>query len=139
MELSIEKTSLIKEVQREFNSIYPYLKIEFYRHKGADSHNKPKEEKIGPSESIGKLSGIHSAIKIKVQGSSTVALLEKEFKDLLGLTVKLFRKSGTLWIETTLTENWTLEKQNTEGELLTRPVVTDKEASDKDDQWMEVE
>jgi hypothetical protein len=32
-----------------------------------------------------------------------------------GLCVQVFRKSGNHWIETSLTNSWTLEQQNREG------------------------
>ena len=37
---------------------------------------------------------------------------------LLGFSVLMFRNAGNVWIETSLTEDWTLEKQNKEGELI---------------------
>ena len=41
--------------------------------------------------------------------------LEKIFKDQFGLAVQVFRKSGNLWLETTMTDNWTLQQQNNHG------------------------
>jgi hypothetical protein len=36
----------------------------------------------------------------------------------LGLYVQVFRKSGKVWLETTATDNWSLYKQNEEGQEL---------------------
>jgi hypothetical protein len=44
--------------------------------------------------------------------------LEKVFQDNLGLYVQVFRKSGKVWLETTATDNWSLFKQNEEGQEL---------------------
>ena len=41
--------------------------------------------------------------------------LEKIFKDRFNLAVQVFRKSGNLWLETTMTDNWTLQQQNNHG------------------------
>ena len=142
MELTIEKNSRIGDIQSAFNTYYPYLKIEFVKSSESATKKTAKLEKLLPNETIGKHSDIHAAIIIKTPGSSTVAQLEKDFLDKLGLNIKLFRKCGTLWIETTLTENWTLFKQNFEGELLTKPSPPDKEGDNKsvdDEQWLEVE
>ncbi|MBS1668581.1 MAG: hypothetical protein JST58_14485 [Bacteroidetes bacterium] len=142
MELTIEKNSKIGDIQNAFNAYYPYLKIEFFKPLEPTTKKTVKPEKILANETIGKVSHIHTVITIKTSGSITVAQLEKDFLDKLDLNIKLYRKCGTLWIETTLTENWTLFKQNIEGELLTKPSAPDKEGNNTsvdDEQWMEVE
>jgi len=48
----------------------------------------------------------------------TVAEMEERFRDIYGLGVQVFRKSGTIWLETTVTDGWTLEDQNKQGEAL---------------------
>lgn len=45
--------------------------------------------------------------------SELEALLSK-----VGLPAQVFRRSGNVWIETSLTNDWTLAQQNYEGELL---------------------
>jgi hypothetical protein len=45
----------------------------------------------------------------------TVIELEKTFEEMLGLSVLVYRKSGKLWLETTMTDNWTLAQQNENG------------------------
>ncbi len=41
--------------------------------------------------------------------------LEQSFADTFGLGVRVFRKSGKSWLETTVTDGWTLEEQNNQG------------------------
>ena len=50
----------------------------------------------------------------------TVIDLEKKFREVFGLGIQVFRKSGKAWLETTLTDNWTLEEQNRQGEALSK-------------------
>jgi len=40
--------------------------------------------------------------------------LEDQFEN-IGLIAEVFRRSGNVWIETILTNNWTLGQQNPEG------------------------
>ena len=56
---------------------------------------------------------------------------EKIFKDQFSLAVQVFRRSGNLWLETTMTDNWTLRQQNEHG----REISTDNKKNDlgKDD------
>ena len=44
--------------------------------------------------------------------------LEQQFKSRFGLNIQVFRKHCKTWIETTVTDNWTLVKQNEEGRTL---------------------
>ena len=48
----------------------------------------------------------------------TVTELERQFRELYGLHVLVFRKSGKVWLETTVTDGWTLAEQNNQGEAL---------------------
>ena len=48
----------------------------------------------------------------------TVSDLEQKFAELFGLSVQVFRKSANVWLETTVTDGWTLEEQNRQGEAL---------------------
>ena len=50
-----------------------------------------------------------------VTQNETVSTLENELWKNFGLSAQVFRKSGNLWIETSLTDSWTLEQQNREG------------------------
>ena len=55
---------------------------------------------------------------IDVKRTRTVAEVENDLKKQFGLPVQIFRLSGNVWIETILTDDWTLEKQNREGEQI---------------------
>ena len=57
--------------------------------------------------------------------------LENIFKDQFNLAVQVFRKSGNLWLETTMTDNWTLQQQNNHG----REISTSQSSNDKADDF----
>ncbi len=50
-----------------------------------------------------------------VSEDQTVLEVEQFFKLHFNLNAQVFRKSGNNWLETTLTDSWTLKKQNQEG------------------------
>lgn len=115
-ELGIEKGMRLKDIQKGFNTAYPFLKLEFFKKPHSEKRLSPSSEKINPEEKIKKIphhSGHHS---IKIGSDRTVADLEQEFWKFFGLSAQVFRKSGNLWIETSLTDSWTLDKQNKIGE-----------------------
>ena len=85
----------------------------------------PAHRKIGDS----KLS-IPDA-DVEISEDMKVSDLEKLFKDNFKLAVQVFRKSGNLWLETTMTDNWTLLQQNNH----VRELSTDKRGNDVVDDY----
>ena len=111
MELQLDNSSLVKEIGQSFNKVYPYLKIEIFNY-ASKGRKAGVAEKPGTLKSIGRLLKLNQSGKINIDKNRTVAQLEKDFRDQFNLFVQVFRKSGNLWIETTLTEDWTLERRN---------------------------
>jgi len=113
MIITISSTKTIKDVQGEFNAIFPYLKIQFFRkshHEFEGSHKKD----ILPENTVLYALSTSDGI-LTINKDQTVTEVESLFKKHFGLNVQVFRKSGSSWLETTVTDGWTLEKQNQEG------------------------
>lgn len=117
MELNINRDTVIKTVQDEFNTLYPYLKIEFLAAPKKFS-GYSKMEKLAPTTPFRNLQTEGADVAISVHRHRTVAEVEKDFQDYTGFTIQLYRKSGKVWIETSLTDDWTLGRQNDAGEVL---------------------
>ena len=49
----------------------------------------------------------------------TVTDFENALMDQFGLSAQVFRRSGNLWLETTITDYWTLKQQNEHGREIT--------------------
>jgi hypothetical protein len=117
MELVLENGMLIRDIQKKFNDLYPFLKIEFYKEKHPSNQLSPRNGKLDHNAAIDSIRNDGTVCQVDIDGEITVGQLEKEFWDKAGLSVQVFRKSGNLWIETSLTDDWTLEKQNKAAEL----------------------
>jgi hypothetical protein len=52
--------------------------------------------------------------------------LENIFQQKFSLSAQVFRKSGNLWLETTMTDNWSLLQQNNHG----REISTETKKAD---------
>ena len=118
MKITINDHRKIFAIQEEFGKMFPYLKIEFFAkpHKtGAPSAKKIMKH---PSKTLGECRAIHVKGTLTITPNMTVADLEQNFSDIYGLSVQVFRKSGRAWLETTVTDGWTLEEQNKQGEAL---------------------
>lgn len=116
MLITINSNKTIEEVQAEFNSEFPYLKIQFFRHGHKAFKGNEKKELLPVTAKIGALK--HHDGSIEIVPAMTVNDLETMFKNVFGLNVQVFRKSGKSWLETTVTDAWTLQKQNDEGKEL---------------------
>ena len=111
-EISINDECTVKEIQYEFSKNYQYLKIEFYRK--ATEENSPFgfADAIPGTMSLQFIRSNHRAGKIVIEPHRKVSHLKQILNDEFGLNSMIFRKAGSLWIETSLTNDWTLEKQN---------------------------
>ena len=113
MKLKLLKNSITGEIKKQFNSEYPFLKLEFLvlkRMQAGLRHPIIADDntRLGNLQPAMKEGGFH------VGDSTTVDELERFFKDHM-LSVQVFRLSENLWLETTMTDGWTLKKQNSHG------------------------
>ena len=119
--LKLQKGRAIGEVQEDFNNAFPFLKIEFYKKTNGKAGFKARQH-INESVLLDKV-GISAEGTIRIADNMTVGELENIFKDQFGANVQVSRKSGSLWLETTLTDKWTLLQQNEQGKELSTPAL----------------
>ena len=113
MKIKVSRKMSVGEIQEQFNSQYPFLKLEFLMPRRVQAsgqhlimgHNHLKLENIQPAMKEGGM---------VVNNLTTVGEVESFFHNHL-FDVQVFRRSGNLWLETTMTDGWTLEKQNNHG------------------------
>ncbi len=120
MKLIINDHRKIFAIQEEFNSFFPYLKLEFFskpHKKGGANGNKFITHS---SKTLSECRTMHTTGEITIMPGMTVSELDRNFSDVYGLSIQIFRKSGKTWLETTLTEGWTLQEQNRQGEDLSK-------------------
>lgn len=119
MKLLIKDTMSIRDLQLAFNNLFPFLKLEFFRN-GAVLEKMYSLNKLLPQGStIGEIWKKKEAAEIDINENTRVKDLEETFMDKFGLTIQIFRRSGNLWLETTMTDNWTLKQQNEHGKEIT--------------------
>ena len=119
-ELLISDDRKISAIQKDFNELFPFLKLEFFNKPHAQFGLSPKRSMISASKNLGECRTLHNAGTISISSATTVVELEQSFSSIYGISVQVFRHSGKLWLETSVTDSWTLEKQNAEGEALSK-------------------
>lgn len=113
MKINICRQCIVGKIKRQFNAQYPFLKIEFLirpnpmlgRRHPIIAPDNMKLERVQPRMREGA---------IVINDLTTVGELESFFHNHL-LEVQVFRQSENLWLETTMTDKWSLAKQNGHG------------------------
>ncbi len=118
MKITINDHRKIFAIQEEFNTVFPFLKIEFFSKSNTNNGVASKKLVKHHSKTLGECRTIHNKGNITITSGMTVLDLDQQFSDIYGLTVQVYRKSGKAWLETTFTDAWTLEEQNTQGQEL---------------------
>jgi len=113
MFIVLDKDRVVEDVQDEFNNAYPYLKLQFLKKDRAQLiiANKARQDD-GKRATIGDLDSNMQSCKIEVDDLMTVHDLEKAITACINVPVKILRKSGNIWLETSVTNYWTLARQN---------------------------
>ncbi len=115
MEMFINDERKISELQQEFSRCFPFLKIEFFTVAHTKNQLSSLKDMVPKDRTLGSFRAKHNSGTIQLEESKTVSELEEEFDKNFGMNAQVFRKSGSLWIETSLTDKWTLALQNSEG------------------------
>lgn len=122
MKITINDSRKISAIQEDFNAMFPYLKIEFFSKLHKVGGSSPKKSMKSSTKTLGECRTVHKKGSVNITPEMTVSELEQNFADTYGLSVQVFRKSGKVWLETTITDSWTLEEQNKQGEELSAKI-----------------
>jgi hypothetical protein len=114
--MKIVNASTLNGIKSEFHVMFPFLKLEFYRQAHQSNEASPKADQISGDGVLSEMAGHSLDIEINIRPDMTVAEFENEFSDKTGLSVQVFRNSNGVWLQTSATDTWTLEKQNGKGE-----------------------
>ncbi len=111
----INNQKTIHDLQEEFHRQFPGLKIEFYAEGHRIHEGSTAAQTIDATQYLGAIRTPDTEGNIELQPEWSVAAFESLLRDRFGLHVQVFRKSRNLWLQTSSTDDWTLEKQNAKG------------------------
>jgi hypothetical protein len=118
--LKIDDNKQIKEIKNEFNTHFPHLKLEFFseeHHLGEGTERKAMYDDTLLLKDIRK---IHNSGELSINGHQKSVTFEESFLEHFGVNVQVFRKAGRIWLQTIMTDNWTLSEQESKGEQFDR-------------------
>jgi hypothetical protein len=139
MKLHISDKVTIADLQKEFNSEFPFLKIEFFDIPHTKSARMSRSHMYPANRTLGSCRKKHNEGIIEITADDSVEKLESLLWNEFGLSSEVFRKTGNLWIETSLSNSWTLRLQNDEGKVFSMPRIKGESEEDEDimdrDKW----
>ncbi len=113
--MKISNHKKLKEIQNEFNRLFPFLKLEFYNEDQVAGEGSPPMQLLNNEKTIGEVSSKTAEEELDFDGHVQIKTLGQKFYELFGINIQIFRKSGNMWLQTMNTDDWTLSQQNKKG------------------------
>ncbi len=107
----VTQNTLLSEIKTEFSAQFEGLKLAFFKHSHVYAEASSKRDILTEDGTIEKLNSIIPPITLHWDSHMTVAEVESNIEKHLGLHAQVFCKLGHTWIETSKTDNYTLEHQ----------------------------
>ncbi|WP_300662844.1 hypothetical protein [Fluviicola sp.] len=126
MKVIINDQQSISQIRDSFNQVFPFLKLEFFSKRHESGQATSLQFLIRKDVLLKDCRTIHNSGEIVISPDMKVNELEQLLWNKYGLGLQVFRKSGKVWLETVLTDTWTLAEQNQEGEFLSKGIEPDK-------------
>ncbi len=115
MIIEINNTTLASQVSDAFTAAFPFLTLAFFEHPHEWGAASPLTEKIAPGVTMAALCPVLFPVVLEIHGWQTTGAVEQACGRLLGRAVQVFRREGAAWLQTTDTDNRTLNDQNDAG------------------------
>jgi hypothetical protein len=116
MVLNIQTGQTIADVQQAFHAAYPHLKLLFFSKPHDAYKGSPAKYLITDREQL--LGGIELRPRdgvLHLEPEMPTWQVERLFEEEFGLHVQVFRQSGNVWLETSVSDSLTLEQQEVKG------------------------
>lgn len=114
-QITLSGTSTIESVLNEFTKVFPDLKLEFFHHAHDPGAISAPGDQWDHSALISEIRSMDHGGSFSFNPEMTVVEFEQTLEKEWGLHVQVLRRSGDLWLQSTVTDHWTLGKQNDNG------------------------
>jgi hypothetical protein len=134
MLIEVKPDMMLKDLKKQFHNYYPQLKIEFFNQSSTEHGHNSKEQLLDNDTILHTITGVGDGT-INFTGNTSVRQFETLFAETFQLNVQVFRKSGNVYLETSNTDDWTLDQEHKEA--LSSMVRGESAATDftDRDQW----
>ena len=116
MTIQVSPNDPISDLQNAFTAAYPHLKLQFFSKAHGESKGSFAKFLIHDRSTL--LSALNPELRtssISIAPDTITWALEKNFEEALLLHVQVFRQSGSIWLETSVSDHLTLAEQEAKG------------------------
>jgi hypothetical protein len=113
--MNIDRNTKLMDIQNAFNTQFPNLRIEFYKQPHKRGEASLEREKLDNELTLQEIGKVPSSGKLEIDGNMKINALESILQNEFGLYAQVFRRSTNLWLQTTTTDEWTLDKAEQKG------------------------
>ena len=113
MILQIHDNLLVSDIKERFSNSFPCFKIEFY---DMPHHNKKEnleKYRINSEKRIGEIRNNRNEGFLEIKSWYTVKQIEKNFSELFGLNIQIFKKENGRWIRNHNADKLSLQPKGT--------------------------
>ena len=114
--MKIHQNSTFQNILDQFSILFPYLKLEIYGKSHKDEEGSKSEDQLSHLTLLSEINPSLSEKEFNLDHEMSVSDFEKMIENELSLHVQVFRKSNSIWLQTTATDHWSLKKQNKKGQ-----------------------
>lgn len=133
--LTIHPNTTLAEIQTNFHTQFPFLKLEFFHHAHQPHQGSEKKDMITDAHiKVGSLTTAAMEVTWQIDPDATIEELEKFFEQKLHLHVQVFYKSHKIWLETLRADTLTLEHLNKRTAEFHAEIISPEEPGDYHEQ-----
>lgn len=122
MRFSLNKRTKAIELKKQFRNRFPFLKIEIFCDRQCATQGSAPEQMLKDEVILSEALPQYREGEFIFTPAVTVASFEQQLQVNHGLTVKVFRRTGSTWLKTSCTGHLTLKRQHEMGEETLQPV-----------------
>jgi hypothetical protein len=112
MNISVNDTTTLRDIQRTFNNFYPYLKLSFFRAPHKKYEASDENQLLFPDTALSSILRTHVSGVFEILPMYRVTDVEQEFQRRFGLAVQILIKERSQWRQTTGMDDFTLKELN---------------------------
>lgn len=113
MKLEIKADQRIGEFREAFNTLFPRLSVRLFTQAHEEGEGSPVTELVADDRKLDEWLKAKGSATIEIRPEMTISEFESTLES-YGLHAQVFRRSGSLWLETTQSDSWTLDRANNE-------------------------
>lgn len=109
--LKVTVNTSVADVRNEFSRLFPFLRLQFYTRTQKPYHSRPTKDIIDDQALLQSLD-LGSDAEFEINENMAVSTVENLFREKFGIGAQVYRRYGNIWLEASVTDDWSLRRQN---------------------------